>query len=140
MKKLILMIVSIAVFSSCTLAMTPPDAVLKTFKKMFPTVAKVNWGKENAKEWEAEFTLNGNKISANYTFDGIWIETEQEITVKELPVPVYNEIQKHYPGWKIIEVDKTETAKNGSIYEADIKNGRDKKSVAFKEDGKIVIE
>lgn len=88
---------------------------------------------------EAEFTLNGNKISANYTFDGIWIETEQEITVKELPVPVYNEIQKHYPGWKIVEVDKTETAKMAVYMKLTLKT-EGIKSVAFKEDGKIVIE
>jgi len=117
-----------------------PSAVSAAFKVKFPAATKVSWGKENDKEWEAEFTFEGNKISANFTSDGNWVETEREIQVSQLPKGVKDAIQKQYPNWKITETDKTDTAKNGIIYEADIKSGAQKKEVAFKEDGTVVKE
>ena len=134
------MIMSIAVIYSCSFAGTPPAAVQKTFEQKFPKATNVSWGKENKKEWEAEFTIDGSKISANFTNEGTWVETEKKITVSELPKAVSDAIQKQYPDWKITEADKTETAKNGVIYEADIKSGTQKKGVAFKEDGTPVKE
>ena len=140
MRTLILMIVSIALICSCSLAGTPPAAVQKAFEQKFPKATNVSWGKENEKEWEAEFTFSGGKLSANFTNDGAWVETEKVIAVSEFPKAVTNAIQKNYPGWKISEADRTETAKNGLIYEADIKSGIHKKEVAFKEDGTPVKE
>ncbi len=140
MKKIILMILGIALLSTCSFAGTPPAAVQKAFEQKFPKATKVSWGKENKKEWEAEFTLDGSKISANFALDGTWMETEREIKVSELPKAVANAISKAYPGWKITEADKTETAKNGLIYEADIKSGIHKKGLAYKEDGTPVKE
>ncbi len=140
MKKIILMIVSLAIVSSCSYAGTPPTAVSKSFSSKFPKATKVSWGKENATEWEAEFTLDGSKISANFKADGAWVETEREISVSKLPKAVADAIQKQYPNWKITEADVTETAKNGTIYEADIRSGTQKKALAFKEDGSTVKE
>src|SRR5216683_4680125 len=62
-----------------------PAAVQKAFEQKFPKATKVGWGKENEKEWEAEFTFNGSKLSANFTSDGVWVETEKEIAISELP-------------------------------------------------------
>ena len=138
MKKVI-MFVAVTI-SSYAFASTPPKSVTETFSKKFPTATKVSWGKEGAKEWEAEFTLEGTKISANFSLDGAWVETERGIKITELPKKVAEAIAKQYPGWKITEADRTETAKNGTIYEADIKNGLKKNEVAYKEDGTPVKE
>jgi hypothetical protein len=140
MRNLNLMIVSIALIGSCAFAGTPPVAVQKAFKQKFPNATKVSWGKEDATEWEAEFTFDESKLSSNFTNDGTWVETEKEISVSELPKAVTDTIKTKYPDWKITEADKTETAKHGIIYEADLKNGMDKKAVAFKEDGTLINE
>ena len=140
MKRIILLFSSILIMFSCSYAGTPPTTVMKSFEKKFPTATKVSWGKEGAKEWEAEFTLDGNKISANFGLDGKWLETETEIPIKSLPKGVTDAITSKYPGWVIKEADKTETAKHGLIYEADIKSGSQKKEVAYKEDGTPVVE
>lgn len=126
--------------STLTFAGPPPAKVQKAFAGKFPSASKISWGKENKTEWEAEFTLDGSKISANFSDDGAWVETEKEIPASQLPMAVAEAIQKQYPGWKITEADKTETAKNGTIYEADVKSGKMKKSLAFKDDGTAVIE
>ena len=123
-----------------SLATTPTVAVQKAFEKKFPNSTKLKWRKENPTEWEAEFTINKENISANFAIDGTWLETEREIKVAELPEAVRDAIQKQYPGWKITEADKTETAKTGTIYEADLKKGKEKNEVAYLENGMPVKE
>lgn len=118
--------------------MTPPVAVKAVFNKKFPAASKVKWGKETAKEWEADFSLKGIKISSVFHEDGKWLETEQMIKKSELPKAVTDAIKAKYPTWTIAEADKTESAKLGAIYEADLKKGKQSKSVAFKEDGSVV--
>lgn len=140
MKKTVLTLMATALFCICSFAVKPPKAVKDAFDKKFPTATKVTWGKEAAKEWEAEFTLDGSKISANFYEDGTWLETEKEITATSLPAAVATAIKTNYPGWEITEADKTETSKHGTIYEADLKKGKQKKSVAYKEDGSPVKE
>ena len=140
MKQIFLMIMSVALIYSCSFAGKPPVVVQNSFNKKFPTATKVSWGKEGAKEWEAEFTFEGNKISANFTDDGTWLETEKEIKAANLPKAVAEAIKSKYSGWTITEADKTESLKHGTIYEADLKKGMEKKGVAFKEDGTPVAE
>lgn len=53
-----------------TFATEAPKAVLKTFAKKFPTAKSVQWEKENAKEYEASFTMDGVKYSASFSNDG----------------------------------------------------------------------
>ncbi len=139
MKKL-LMILSIAFISSCAFAATPPAAVTKAFAKKFPTATKISWGVEGPKEWEAEFTFDGNKISANFSEDGNWVETEREIKVADLPKSVLTAVKSKFYDWKIAEADKTESSKHGTFYEVDLKKGMKHKSLAFKEDGTSIKE
>ena len=139
MKK-ILTILTIAFICSCSYAQTPPKAVKDAFAKKFPNSTKISWGKEAPKEWESEFTFEGNKISANFAENGTWLETEKKIKTVDLPKAVLVAINKKYPGCKILEADKTETSKHGTIYEADIKYGSKKTGLAFKENGTPVNE
>lgn len=131
----IVMFFTIVLIYSCSFAGTPPDAVKKVFAKKFPTATNVKWGVEGPKEWEADFTYEGNKISANFYEDGTWLETEKEINANNLPKAVLVALKSKFKDWKIVEADLTDTAKNGTIYEVDLKKGFKSKSVAFKENG-----
>ncbi len=84
--------------------------------------------------------MEGEKISANFTQDGTWLETEKEIKSTSLPKAVLSAVKLKYNDWKIVEADKTETAKHGTIYEVDLKKGLKTKSLAFKEDGTSIKE
>jgi hypothetical protein len=131
---------SVVLICNGSFATTPTKAVQNAFAKKFPGATKVTWGKEGPKELEAEFTFEGSKISANFALDGNWLETEREIKSSDLPPAVLAAIKAKYPGWTIIEADKTESSKHGTIYEADLKMGAKKKGVAYKEDGTSVVE
>ena len=137
MKKITLLL-SILFVTLFSFAGNPPEAIQKAFKAKFPDAANVKWGKENKTEWEAEFTVNGTKTSANFSIDGTWVETETQIKTSELPKAVAAAINKQYPDWITTEADKIENVKKGTFYEADIRSGNKKKEVVLKEDGTFI--
>lgn len=114
-----------------------PIKVKTAFNQKFPGAQKVKWGKENATEWEAEFTLNNKGYSANFNTDGNWLESEYKIGEKEIPAAVTATLGKQFPGYKIVESEISETAK-GKVYEFAIKTGKTKTEVAVNPDGTLV--
>ena len=135
MKKVILLVASIFVFSAMVFAAKPPVKVQKAFEAKFPDAVDVKWGKENSKEWEANFALNGVKMSANFKTTGDWVETESQIDVSALPEAVTAEIKRLHPNGEITAAYKIDSAKDGTKYEADVKTGKKTAEVFLKEDG-----
>ena len=115
-----------------------PSVIKESFAKQFPDAVNIKWGKENAKEYEAEFILKGTKMSANYDLQGNWKETETEMQIKDLPEAVVKSINTKYPGTTIYGASKTENPGGKIIYEADIKVNDKKKEVELFADGKFV--
>ena len=137
MTRSILSIINILLFSTLLFAAEPPGAVQKAFVGKFPTATKITWGKENSKEWEAEFTLNGTAVSANFSNKGIWMETESKILLSELPAAVSSSITQHYPKYNIVSVYRIESPERPITYEADIRYGKTKKEILVLEDGAL---
>lgn len=107
---------------------TPPQAVVAAFNQKFPGVKKVGWDKEKNGEWEAEFEQNEVDMSANFSADGKWLETETEIKVTDLPAPV----QAALKGKKIKEAARIQKADGTTVYEAEVR----RKDLLFDADGK----
>ncbi len=140
MKALFLMIATAVLISSNAFAQNPKDlpAKVKTsFDQKFPNAQKTTWGKENAKEWEVEFTMNNKDYSANFNTGGTWLETEYKIGVEEIPAAVTNTLGKEFPGYKIETSEISETSK-GKVYELEITTGKAKKEVALHADGTLI--
>lgn len=141
MKKLILFIIlttfSISVLYSQKLNV--PDTVKTTFNTMFPNATDIKWGKESAKEYEAEFKLNEVQMSVNISQDGIWIETEMTIVVTALPQAITDGITRDFPKANILGASKIDKPDKIVIYEAVIKEaGHKKKEVEYTEKGNKV--
>ena len=130
----ILMIVAF----SCAGQTVAPQAVSKAFAAKFPNAKDVKWGKENAHEYEAEFTEGTLKASANFNDKGEWLETEMVIDVSAVPQTVKDAFEKLYPGVTIIAADKIEKSTGTIHYEIEYKSGTKTHEAIFDENGKQV--
>ena len=97
MKKIFSMLVPVVIITMTCSAQTKniPKAVIDALATKFPGATNVKWGKESAKEYEAEFNINDKSVSANFGIDGSWVETETVIKVSDLPVAVTARLPKN---------------------------------------------
>lgn len=137
MKKSILTFIILASFTANSFAVTVPVVVQQAFQKKFPTATNIKWGKENATEYEANFKINGTNVSANFSDKGIWLETETEIPIAQLPETVADVIRKQFPQSTVTGTDKIENSKGEIHYEADMKTDGKTKEVLFNADGSV---
>jgi hypothetical protein len=137
MKKLILIISILVITGTLFAGSKPPKAVQNAFNEKFPAVSNLKWSEENDNEWEANFKLDGINTSANFSNDGAWLETETEIPVSQLPEKITSAINAGYAGYKIVGAAKIEKVTGEITYEADIKSGKKKKELIYREDGTI---
>lgn len=117
-----------------------PKAVKDSFAKSFPNIKGVEWSKESATEFEAEFKNEGKEQSANFDQAGKWLGTETEIKKSELPQAVQTAIAKEFAGFKIEEAEKAETPDKGMFYEVELKKGELNYEVQFSADGKVLTK
>ncbi len=110
-----------------------PQAVLEAFNKKYPKATDVEWEKDDL-NYEVEFELEKVEYEATFSEDGTWLETETEITAKELPEKVASAFKAAYPKVKIKGVEKVETPKI-SFYEIEYKKGLKKREAFFDKDG-----
>ncbi|UFH34895.1 PepSY-like domain-containing protein [Flavobacterium acetivorans] len=133
-------LIAATLIASGSFAQAPPKTVTDALEKKFPNATKVSWDMEGPLEWEAEFKWKGSKISAEFNQDGTWLETEKNIKPRALPQSVLAAIRLEFPAWKLKEAEEKETAKQGKLYELDLKKGSENKTVTFKEDGTVLLE
>jgi hypothetical protein len=114
-----------------------PDAAKKAFAMKFPAATGIKWGSESKTEFEAEFKLNGKEMSANFDPQGKWLETESELSPKELPAAVATAVKTSNPGCAVKEAAKVETPA-GTTFEVVIKMGKDGYELVLSPDGKLV--
>ncbi len=134
---LVSMILAVFSFSACGQNKDVPAKVKTAFEQKFPTAQKVKWDKENETEWEAEFKMNGEEYSANFTTAGQWMETEYEIEKSAIPQAVKQTLDTKFAGYDIEEAEISETT-NGRVYEFAIEKGDSEMEVAISPDGKVV--
>jgi hypothetical protein len=115
-----------------------PASVKEAFLKKFSDAKKVSWTKEGASDYEAEFIKNGTEYSANFNAQGTWLETETEIKEARVPEVVRATISKEFPGYKIEEVEMSETAENGTAYEFELEKKELNYEVLVSKDGRII--
>jgi hypothetical protein len=107
MKNFLILIVAFSMISfSAFSKKNPPENVKKEFAKKYVSAQSVKWDSEEANEWEAEFKMDGKKMSACFDNSAKWIDSETEISLKELPAAVVNTLNTDFQGFKkgLIEI------------------------------------
>lgn len=134
---LTLLFVSVLFASPAFAQKTVPENVKKEFAKKYPAAQAVKWGSEEANEWEAEFTVNGTEMSASYDNKGTWLESETEISTKDLPAAVTATLTKDFAGYKTGEMSIIEDPKMKG-FELALKKGDSSLEVVFDNSGKVI--
>ena len=134
---ILMVLISIMAFTACGQKKNVPAKVKTAFSQKFPNATKVEWGRENAKEWEAEFKMDGKNYSANYDNNGNWMETEYRVSENELPSAVKSTLSSKYASSKILVAEISET-KDGKVYEVLLKTNGEKSEVVLTTDGKVL--
>lgn len=137
-KRLILLAVIIAMSCNTSVKAQAPEAVKKTFKKMYPGENDPDWHKDDHGYYEANFKIDGIKYRADYNADGTWVETETSIDENDLPKAIKKVIEDKFKDEKITEVEKVESATKGSFYDVEFKQKGKNKDVMFRADGTII--
>lgn len=138
MKTVKLIVVAFMAISinACAQKVNVSEKVKTAFEQKFPNAQKVKWDKENETEWEAEFKLNGEEYSANFSTDGVWMETEHEIGKSAIPANVKQTLDTEFAGCEIEEAEISETAE-GIVYEFKLEKDEQEMEVAISPDGTV---
>ncbi|WP_394775393.1 PepSY-like domain-containing protein [Flavobacterium sp.] len=96
-----------------------PNIVKSTFLISYPNQTNVKWEKEK-ENYEASFTIGKTDRSVLVDSSGNIIETEEEISVKELPAKALAYIRQNYKNTKIKEAAKIIDAHDVVSFEAQV--------------------
>ena len=108
-----------------------PAEVTDAFKTRYPHAEKVAW-KDNLTNFEAQFTLNGYQMNADFNSKGEWLDSEKKIKFEELPAAVQDGFSKSkYADWE--KTDVVELDKNGDAlqYRVSVKKSSVQKKYLF---------
>lgn len=122
-------------FISIALALlmaTPPKAVTDSFEKKYPGI-KAQWeSEENNTIWEAEFKKDKQELEAIFRADGTFIGEEKEISIKDLPPAVLQQLKDV----KVKEAELFTLADGSKRYEVEGKKAGKEIEQYYTEDGK----
>lgn len=113
-----------------------PAAVIESFNGLFADVSELEWENEDS-QWEADFSMNGNNYSASFDNNGVWIETEEEIEIEDVPPATKYTLDSRYSKYSIEESEKV-TNQSGIAYEFELKNGDDEMELLISSDGEVL--
>ena len=125
--------ISVSAFSQ----KNPPENVKREFIKKYASAQSVRWESEEKNEWEAEFRIDCKKMSASFDNSAKWIESETEITEKELPASVVSTLNKVFQGYKKGHIELFENAEIKG-FELGLKKGESSIEVIIDNNGKII--
>ncbi|HEX8548907.1 MAG TPA: PepSY-like domain-containing protein [Cytophagaceae bacterium] len=138
MKKIIfslLILVSINVVDASTLSPDKdkniPAAVVSYIKTHYPNATHIHWKKSKTNMYEADFLVDGKEILVDIFANGEWIETETEITSKDLPQIVLAKLGDS----KIIFAAKVDNFQGEELYVAEVKQNKKLYDITFDHQG-----
>ncbi|MCB9266374.1 MAG: PepSY-like domain-containing protein [Lewinellaceae bacterium] len=126
-------------YSSCAQKQTAvPAAVENAFKARFPQAEEVKWDMEREGEWEAEFEMNEEEMSANFMADGAWAETEAEIEKENLPQAVKDAVATQFADYELEEAWTVESPEHPNAYEVKLEKGETTVKATFSPEGQLL--
>jgi len=114
-----------------------PAAVKDAFAKKYPGVKVEKWEKEDG-NFEAEYDQGKDDMAAVFDASGTFMQSEVEIKTATLPKAISDYVTQTYAGAKVAEGTKILTADGKTLYECEIKKGKDKFDLLFDDKGVFI--
>jgi uncharacterized membrane protein YkoI len=117
-----------------------PQPVLAAFKSAYPNATVRGYAKEKEKGkvfYEIESTDGATMRDISYHPDGTVAEVEETVAATDLPAAAQKVIQTKYPRAVVTKAEKA-TAGDKVSYEVSAKRGKQKISLAFDAEGKLL--
>ena len=116
-----------------------PTIVKKALSEKYSDAEDVEWEMENDTDYEAEFELDKREMSAVFSADGTWLQTETEVDKSDLPEAVKAAIKKSFPAYKTEETEMLERLNMPLAYEVELETKDDVEiEVIFAADGTVL--
>lgn len=115
-----------------------PEVVQQAFKAKYGSLGNVEWNVDAHGYFEAQFKDKGEKYRADFTKDGQWVETENDIKYKELPKAIRKVIESKYSDRKVTEVEHVTHHSKGEFFDVEFKQKGKNMDVEFRADGTII--
>ena len=145
MKKQLVIVLCILSFST-TVAIGQfrkiPAGVTDAFKNKYPDATEVSWS-DKISAFQASFTLNNEKLEADFSSKGVWKKTSKELNITNLPTAIDEGFKssKYHTDWTLKSA--IETQKEDLSYEYRLlieKSALQKKYLYFNQEGKLLRE
>lgn len=108
-----------------------PAAVISYIKTHYPNAVNIHWKRTKTNMYEADFLVDGKEVLVDIFANGEWIETETEITTKDLPEIVQAKLNDS----KIIFAAKVDNFQGEELYVAEIKENKKIYDITFDHHG-----
>jgi mRNA deadenylase 3'-5' endonuclease subunit Ccr4 len=117
-------VVSFLAFSSFSDDDSVAPAALKSFKTSFNSAKEVNW-QVTEKFYKANFSLNGQYVSAYYDTEGKMIALTHNISSLQLPIALQASLKKNYEAYWISDLFEMAN-EDGTTYYITLENADSK--------------
>lgn len=115
-----------------------PEEVIAAFRAKYPNAPVPKWELDTNGSYEARFEIDDVKYRADFTKEGVWLETENNIDFIDLPQNVRSAYVLKYSREDFRSAEAVDSPTKGRFYEIEIFTGTSKIDVMFDENGKIL--
>jgi len=118
----------------------PPAAAKAHLMQRYPKATVKEW-KQGAKLFRAVFMLKGEKHTAVYTAEGVWVRTEHDIRKEEVPTAVMGALRaSKYSAWKLDDQEAHATPEHASVFKLTVASETQKAEMHYLPNGKLMKE
>ncbi len=114
-----------------------PAKIQVHFLEMEPNASDFVWTVEG-NIYQVDYHLNNRHTTSYYDKQGLWLETETEITVEELAHDVLQTLKTKMGEYSIVDIELVNTRNGETLYEVDLKKGGKIYDILFDPTGKIL--
>ncbi|MFN8286771.1 MAG: PepSY-like domain-containing protein [Chitinophagales bacterium] len=140
MYKCLILFFAVITLSVSAQKITPnkvPGAVGSAFRTKFPQAQQDTWFVADSGNYQVQF-FNEKKVqSATFDGKGLWLQTETEINLNQLPAAVNRAFNSQFAGFNVQEVYQVETPK-GTTYSFTAFKGKESYDLVFGPKGDLL--